>query len=301
MNFEYYRIFYYVAKYKNITQAAGALFSNQPNVSRIINKLEGELGCRLIVRSNRGITLTPEGQQLYEHVAIAFEHLQAGEAELKRSIGLQSGTVYIGASETALHGLLLEQLQTFHRKYPKVHVKIYNVSTRQAVQSLKNGQIDLAVVTTPADIEKPLKEIRLKAFQDILIGGTEFEFLVGKPVRLKELSEYPMIGLAQATKTYDFYEKLYLEHGQLFQPDVEVATADLILPVVKNNLGIGFISEEFAREALEKGEVVKIPLFEKIPERCICLIYDRERSLSTAARALETLLTAAAAGRQNRD
>ena len=42
MNFEYYRIFYYVAKYQNITQAAGALFSNQPNVSRIIHKLEGE-------------------------------------------------------------------------------------------------------------------------------------------------------------------------------------------------------------------------------------------------------------------
>ncbi len=65
INYEYFKIFYYVAKYKNITRAAAALGSNQPNVTRIMKLLEAELNCRLFLREARGIALTEEGQRLY--------------------------------------------------------------------------------------------------------------------------------------------------------------------------------------------------------------------------------------------
>ncbi len=72
INFEHYKIFYYVAKYENITKAATALGSNQPNVTRIMKLLESQLGCRLFVREPRGISLTKEGELLYSHVEIAY-------------------------------------------------------------------------------------------------------------------------------------------------------------------------------------------------------------------------------------
>lgn len=78
INYEYYRIFYYAAKYKNLTQAAEMLNSNQPNVSRTIKILEHELGCNLLIRSNRGISLTPEGERLYSHIKIAVEQIPGG-------------------------------------------------------------------------------------------------------------------------------------------------------------------------------------------------------------------------------
>ena len=62
INFEYYKVFYYVARYGSFTQAAKALYSNQPNVARVINLLEQELGCQLMIRTNRGIHLTEEGK-----------------------------------------------------------------------------------------------------------------------------------------------------------------------------------------------------------------------------------------------
>ena len=65
-NFEYYKIFYYVAKYQNFTLAAKALLSSQPSVSRCMQALETELGCRLFVRTKRGVSLTAEGEQLYK-------------------------------------------------------------------------------------------------------------------------------------------------------------------------------------------------------------------------------------------
>ena len=61
ISYDYYRIFYYVAKYGNVTQAAKMLLSNQPNLTRVIKTLEGELGCPLFIRNNRGMKLTQEG------------------------------------------------------------------------------------------------------------------------------------------------------------------------------------------------------------------------------------------------
>ena len=64
ISFEYYRIFYYVAKYENITKAAMVLKSSQPNVTRIIHLLEDQLDCRLFLREPRGLKLTEEGKRL---------------------------------------------------------------------------------------------------------------------------------------------------------------------------------------------------------------------------------------------
>ena len=65
VDWEYYKIFYFVAKYRNFTKAARVLGSNQPNITHTMNKLEDQLHCVLFIRSNRGVTLTPEGEMLY--------------------------------------------------------------------------------------------------------------------------------------------------------------------------------------------------------------------------------------------
>ena len=72
INFEYYKIFYYVAKYSNFTRAANALGNSQPNITRAMNGLEQQLHCTLFVRTNRGVQLTPEGEKLYTHVSAAM-------------------------------------------------------------------------------------------------------------------------------------------------------------------------------------------------------------------------------------
>ena len=102
ISYDYYRVFYYVAKYGNVSQAAKLLLNNQPNLTRTIRNLESELGCPLFSRTNRGMKLTPEGERLYAHVRIAFEHIEAGEAELTEARNLQTGTVYIAAIAVVL-------------------------------------------------------------------------------------------------------------------------------------------------------------------------------------------------------
>ena len=93
INYEYYRVFYYVVKYQNFTQAAIALMNNQPNITRIIKNLEKELGCTLFIRSNRGVKLTQEGEKLYSHIRIAVEQIELGEELLSMDKTLQSGII----------------------------------------------------------------------------------------------------------------------------------------------------------------------------------------------------------------
>ena len=84
MNISYdsYRIFYYVAKYGSISQAAKLLMNSQPNLTRMIKVLESELGCPLFSRTHQGVRLTPEGERLYAHISVAIEQIEAGEAEI---------------------------------------------------------------------------------------------------------------------------------------------------------------------------------------------------------------------------
>ena len=86
VNFEYYKIFYYVAKYHNFTKAAQALNNSQPNITRAMNCLEQQLNTTLFIRTNRGVQLTPEGERLYNHVLSAISGSRRGAGRQLRII-----------------------------------------------------------------------------------------------------------------------------------------------------------------------------------------------------------------------
>lgn len=290
ISYEHYRIFYHVARYKNLTTAAKILHNDQPNLSRIIRLMEHAFGCPLLIRSNRGITLTPEGERLYAHVKIAVEQIQSAEEELQMVSGLHQGMLTVGASESALRLLLLPVLGRFKASHPHIRIRIRNHLTAQAMASVQQGTVDLAVVVSPADIPKPLKSYPLMDFQDILIGSKDLAALTSRPLSLQEFSRYPLICLGEATTTYQCYDAFYRAHGALLKPELEAATTDQVLTMVQHGLGSGFIPEIFARGALAAGEVCQLRLEEELPRRQIILLEDKERPLSVTAKALKDML-----------
>ena len=284
VNFEYYRIFYYVAKYRNFTKAARVLGNSQPNITRAMNCLEQQVHATLFIRTNRGVQLTSEGEELYNYVSAAMAQIFAAEEALSENDGLLHGKIAVGTSETALNIFLLDKLKAFHQEYPGIRLKLYNYSTPQAMEAIRSGKVDFAVVTTPVEATGPLKVVTLQSFNEILVGGRTFDRLKDRIVSLTDLKDDSLIGLGRETMTFKFYNQFFLEHGLEFVPDIEVATSDQILPMVKSELGLAFIPEPMAREAVKKQEVVKIPLQEEIPKREICLVYDDQHPLNSAAR-----------------
>lgn len=280
INYEYYKVFYYVARYRNITKAAQALGSNQPNVTRVMKLLESALGCQLLLRSNKGITLTEKGEHLYERISAAFFQIQAAEEELNRGGKLVEGTIILGTTETALHLILFQKLKEFKRENPKVCFKIYNYSTKDAVSELTRGAIDISVVTSPFYIRKPIRSEKILEFKDVLICGSAYTDLTRDKRHLTELSGYPWVCLGKNTVTYDMTSDFFLRNGVVLKPDIEVATSDLMVPMIQNNMGIGYVPEQLAEPELEAGGVYRIPVYEEMEARSVCVLYDAKRGQS---------------------
>ena len=289
ISYDYYRIFYYVAKYGSFTQAANMLLNNQPNITRAMKALESELGCTLFVRTNKGVTLTPEGEALYAHISLAFEHIQTGEEEISANKGLQKGIVSIGATEISLRCFLLPILNDYRKKYPGIRIKISNLSSPQALSALKTGLVDFAVVTTPIERDSALREVKVKEFQEVAICGEVLQSKFGTAAfTLKELSQHPIISLEKGRSTHIFYTDLFAKHGMNFHPDIEAATADQIIPIVKHNLGIGFVPERFLYD--EPNGIYMLNLKDRIPTREICVVTRKGHSPSLAARELGKMM-----------
>ena len=283
INFEYYKIFYYVAKYGNITKAAAALGSNQPNVTRIMKLLEAQLNCRLFIREARGITLTEEGEILYSHAEIAYRHLWNAQEEICRQDSLKGGTVEVGATETALHLFLLNALRDFKQKYPAIRIKIHNHTTPEIIKHLISGKLDFAMITTPFETSGSISCDKILDFKEILVGGTLYESLCKAPLELEDIKNYPWIGLGRGSATYELYRNFFIEHKIDMEPDMEVATSDLMIPLIENNLGIGFVPEKLAFPFLQEKKLVQIPVNCNLPERSIKIVSDKGRGKSLAA------------------
>lgn len=291
VNFEYYRIFYYVAKYHNFTKAAHTLGSSQPNVTRAMNCLEQQINTTLFVRTNRGIQLTPEGEKLY------YPYFCCNVTDFcpqKRSYRIVRGchmeALRSVSARPPLNIFLFNKLKAFHMTYPGIRLKLYNYSTPQAIDAVKSGKIDFAIVSTPVSVKSPLRQIMLQPFQEILVGGTTFTALGSQELSLAELKNYPLISLGRETTTFQFYHALFLSHGLELAPDTETATTDQILPLVKCELGLAFLPEAMAHDSIQKREIVQISLKENIPERNICMLYDCQHPLNSAARQFRKMI-----------
>ena len=292
MNISYdsYRVFYYAARYKSFSQAAAALYNNQPNVTRTIHRLESELCCSLFSRSPQGVRLTPEGEKLYAHIAAAFEQIEAGEAELRADQSLQGGVVHIAASGLALRGCLLHVLAQYRRSYPHVRICLTNHTTPNGLAAVQNGLADFAVTSDTLDVPDSLLQQKISDIQEIPICGPAFAELSEGTVSLRQLSEYPIISLMEGTASRIFYAELFSSRGLPFAPDVEVTTTSQVLPVVQSDLGIGFVPRQMLYGSPAETGIYPITLDKPIPPRSIYLFQRKGQPLSLAAKRLRQML-----------
>ena len=283
VTYDYYRIFYYAALFKSFSKAAEVLTSNQPNIARTITRLESELSCKLFIRSHRGVTLTPEGEALFKHVAIACEQLDLGREVISEMRGLKTGIVSIGASETALRLFLLDRIVSFHKAYPGVHLKIRNSQTPDTLEAIECGQVEMAIISAPFKIGKEYHDETIYQFEDILIASAEALPVVKNIHSLKDLAALPLISLPRNSSSYEFYVSYFFKEQLKYQPMIETETADQVLSLVEHNLGVGFFPASAAQEFIDAGRIVKVPLDLSPILRKTHLVYHPQRVRGLAA------------------
>lgn len=134
INFELYKVFYYVATTLSFSEAAGKLFISQSAVSQSIKTLEKKLNQTLFIRSTKKVRLTPEGEILLRHIEPAVQLIVRGESQLlEASSGI--GQLRIGASDTICRYFLVPYLEQFHKAFPGTHIKVTNATSIRCVEA----------------------------------------------------------------------------------------------------------------------------------------------------------------------
>lgn len=288
-NYESYKIFYYVAYYGNITLAAKALYLTQPTVSHAIINLENELNCKLFIRSKAGVTLSPEGEVLFKHVSKACKELLLGEKHLKALLDSEKKLITIGTSETVLKSFLIRILGQFKAQNPDTFFRIYTPDNHAVYEQVKDGSFDLGIVVEPL-ARTDLESRRLTDFSMTCIAGPKLAYLNDHPITYSEICRHPIICLAPGTASRIYLDHLFLEHQVHLQPDIELASSDLITPLVEENIGIGFVPRVFADKAIKKKRVVELNFASSLPTRSICLLTDPEHQPSVICQKFMTEL-----------
>lgn len=285
-NLEYYKIFYYTAKYGSLTAAASELSISQPAVSQALKQLENALSAKLFVRASRGIRLTLEGQVIYEYVKEGYEKIMAGERKLASMLQLEYGELKIGASDMTLKYYLLPFLQRFHEEFPGIKVTVMNAPTPETLKLLRHGKIDFGVVSTPSCKEPEFHVMPVRQIEDVFVAGRKFIQYKNRMLDFKELEKLPIISLEGNTSTKAYMDAFLKQNGVELHPEFELATSDMIVQFALRSLGVGSVVRDFAIEYLEDGTLFELRFNKMIPKREICIVTDAGGPLSKAAEEL---------------
>lgn len=266
VNFELYRVFYYVASTHSFSEASRLLFISQSAVSQAVKQLEQKLDCRLFLRTTKKITLTPEGEKLFRYIEPAVNLINVGETQLLTSDPLVGGQLRIGASDTICRYFLIPYIERFHKQFPNVQISITNQTSKNCIGLLNNGQVDIVIVNYPnAQISGKYELTELKTFRDVFLCGEKYRYLANREVSIKELAQLPLLVLDSNSSTNDFLKQFFRKHRIQLVPEFELTSNDLLIDLTKIGLGITFVPD-YCIQAGSEG-LYNIRLSEQYEER----------------------------------
>lgn len=284
INYELYKVFYYVAKTLSFSEASKQLYISQSAVSQSIKSLETKLNQHLFIRSTKKVKLTPEGEMLFKHVEPAVNLIIRGENQILDANTLNGGQLRIGASDTICRYFLIPYLEEFHAHFPNVHIKVTNQTSARCVDLLDNGQVDLIVANYPNPRMNTVSNVRqVKEFKDIFIANSHhFSYLKDKTLRLEELLAYPILMLDKQSMTSEFLHSLFQQKQLDLVPEIELSSNDLLIDLARIGLGIAFVPDFCLPE--NDPDLFCIQTTDILPSRHLVVGYNDQVPISEAAK-----------------
>lgn len=284
VNLEYYKIFYYVGKLGSITHAAEALHLSQPAVSQGIKNLERALGSPVFVRVGKGVRLTMEGQMLYQYISSAYEEILMGERKFRQMQNLETGEIRIGASDMTLRYFILPFLEIFHERFPNIKISVTNAPTPETLKNMQAGKIDFGVISAPFQVQESYQIQTVRKIRDVFVVGEKYKAYAKQQMDFKDLLNIPYVCLEGQTSTKKYVTSYLKERDVVLQPELELANSDMLVSFVQKGFGVANIVEDFVLEGEQKKLLFRLKFPEVIPEREICVVYDKKYPLSASAK-----------------
>ena len=227
-----------------ISDAADALYTSQPNISKQIKQLEDELGIDIFVRNGKRVVAITEPGQAILDIARRILH----DTENLRQVGQEfhaqdSGPLTIATTHTQARYILPPVVKQFIKRYPKVKLGLHQGNPTQIAEQVLNGEADVAIATESLAQYDGLITLPCYEWHHCVVVPPKHPLLDGKKLTLEKIAQYPII-------TYDFafsgrgkineaFEKAGIE------PNIALTAidADVIKTYVELGLGIGILAQ----------------------------------------------------------
>jgi len=280
---QHFLVFKDVVETKNITLSAKKLHMSQPSISLQIQNLENEYGARFFDRSNKGVTLTKEGQIFYTHVQSVLDLLSNAKEQIGALAKDQRGLIYLGATLTIGEYILPNILAYLHQTHPNVDFKVKIANTESISQDVLEKKIHIGLIEGPA---LPHRDLKVESFwkDELVVAIPYFHHCASRDsITLAELPHERLVTREDGSGTRKVMEMALKERG--FDPDqlniaMELGSTQAIKQLVSAGLGITIISSlTLSRECDQR--IFKMLRIEDLP------IY-RPLSILTNARTIQT-------------
>src|SRR5437899_7348024 len=269
------QVFLTVAAEKSFSRAAEKLLRTQPAVSLALQRLEAEIGEKLIDRSAKELVITDAGLTVLDY-ARRFESLrQELENSLAELHDKSSGRLVIGANEsTTLY--LLKHIERYRELYPKVKVQIRRSLSSKIPNELLDGNLELGMISyDPGDERLKSKVIYTDSLAFVV--SPKHRLAHRKTVSIADLGAETFIAHNVVSPYRDLVLREFQAHQVPLRMDVEMPTVETIRKLVQDNLGVAFLPRMCVEQEIGQGRLCEVRVKELHVERKIRLIYPPRR------------------------
>ncbi|CAI1648994.1 LysR family transcriptional regulator [Serratia entomophila] len=294
MNIElrHLRYFIAVAEELHFGRAAERLRISQPPLSQQIQALEEMVGARLLARNNRNVSLTQAGEMfLKEAYQVVDQVARAAEKAARLERG-ELGELTIGFTSSApFISVVSRSLRAFRQQHLQVHIKMREINTKQQIEPLLNGELDLGVMRNTRLPDALRHHLLLcEPLVAVVPEGHPLSRLAPDALRFQHLAEEPFVFFSREVGTALYDEILLLLSRAGITPYItqEVGEAMTIIGLVAAGLGVSILPASFSRVRIDG--VKYLPLAEPDAVTEVWLVHHRQRPLTAAAKSLMALM-----------
>ncbi|MNK81747.1 HTH-type transcriptional regulator GltC [compost metagenome] len=255
------RVFIHVAESPSVTQGARRANLSTAATSARIKSLESQLGCRLLYRDSRGVTLTPAGDRLLKHARLLMRQVDYVKSEFAEYGSGLVGHIRIFANTTAVTEFLPKVLAQFLGQHPAITVDLQERLSRDIVRGVLDGSADLGLIAGPVEAEG--LEVVPYSTDRLLLAMPEGHALANQPsITLAETLAYPHISYREGSTLFDLVTSQVERLGRTFPMRIQLSSYEAICGMIESGVGIGIIPESAAVRHRRTMRFVTVPLRE---------------------------------------
>jgi len=234
-----------VAEHGHMTRAAEELGVTQPALSAALRKLEDELGTELFHRTGHGVEPTEAGKVFIEHAKLTLRAAGQTTEAVRSLVGLETGSIRVGAGATATGYLLPGAIQAVRKKHPGLRFSIKEAGSSAVAQGVLSGELDLGVVTLPIEHPRSDELMVVKEISDeLMLIVPQGHALHGrKTFRWESLSGEPVVAFEADSAVRKIIDQSAASHGVTLEVVMELRSIESIVQMVRANIGVGFVSK----------------------------------------------------------